>query len=166
MILRTSLRMGSCYCRCLFCPVLSGIVSIWDLSSIRRRISSVIGESFSTASSDSAGLNAEELLAAEFLQHVCFVASLQRCENADKVVGLGRFSRPSTSLGRASGSVFAFRIFLAIVSASSVRLMRDRSEGSDLDIFLVPSRSDMIRVAGPGDHRFGDREIELFGQFR
>ncbi len=27
--------------------------------------------------------------------------------------------------------------------------MRDRSDGSDFDIFLVPSRSDMTRGAGP-----------------
>ena len=27
--------------------------------------------------------------------------------------------------------------------------MRDWSEGSDFDIFLVPSRSDITRVAGP-----------------
>ena len=36
-----------------------------------------------------------------------------------------------------------------MVSASSVRLMRDRSEGSDFDIFFVPSRRLMTRVAGP-----------------
>ena len=53
------------------------------------------------------------------------------------------------SLGSGSGSVLARRIFSAIVSASSVRLMRDWSDGSDFDIFLVPSRSDITRVAGP-----------------
>ena len=36
-----------------------------------------------------------------------------------------------------------------MVSASSVRLMRDMSDGSDFDIFLVPSRRLMTRVAGP-----------------
>src|SRR5205809_8093693 len=61
----------------------------------------------------------------------------------------GRFSSPFSSDGSGSGSVFALRIFCAIVSASSVRLMRELSEASDFDIFLVPSRSDMTRVAGP-----------------
>ena len=46
-------------------------------------------------------------------------------------------------------SDLARRILSAIVSASSVRLIRDCSDGSDLDIFLVPSRSDMTRVASP-----------------
>ena len=49
--------------------------------------------------------------------------------------------------GSGSGSVLARRIFRAIVSRSSVRLMRDWSEASDFDIFLVPSRSDMTRAA-------------------
>ncbi|MNY20504.1 hypothetical protein D3C86_1539850 [compost metagenome] len=57
--------------------------------------------------------------------------------------------RPSTSLGSASGSVFAFLIFFEIASTSSMRLMRDRSEGSDFDIFLVPSFNDITRGAGP-----------------
>ncbi|MNW18052.1 hypothetical protein D3C71_2174540 [compost metagenome] len=34
-------------------------------------------------------------------------------------------------------------------SAVSSREMRDWSDGSDLLIFLVPSRKDMMRVAGP-----------------
>ena len=61
----------------------------------------------------------------------------------------GRPSSPAISLGRASGSVLAFLIFLEIVSASSVRLMRERSEGSDFDIFFDPSRRLMMRAAGP-----------------
>jgi hypothetical protein len=36
-----------------------------------------------------------------------------------------------------------------MVSASSVRLILELSDASDFDIFLVPSRSDMTRVAGP-----------------
>ena len=36
-----------------------------------------------------------------------------------------------------------------MVSASSVKLIRDSSAGSDFDIFLVPSLSDITRVAGP-----------------
>ena len=36
-----------------------------------------------------------------------------------------------------------------MVSASSVRLMRELSDGSDFDIFLVPSRRLITRVAGP-----------------
>ena len=46
-------------------------------------------------------------------------------------------------------SDFARRILRAIVSASSVRLILDCSDGSDFDIFLVPSRKDMTRVASP-----------------
>ena len=61
----------------------------------------------------------------------------------------GRGSRPASSLGSGSGSVFALRIFCAIVSASSVRLMRELSDASDFDIFLVPSRRLITRVAGP-----------------
>ena len=60
-----------------------------------------------------------------------------------------RPSSPSASDGRASGSVRALRSFCAMVSASSVRLIRLWSEGSDFDIFLVPSRRDMTRVAVP-----------------
>ena len=59
----------------------------------------------------------------------------------------GRFSSPAGSDGSGSGSVFARRIFSAMASASSVRLMRDWSDGSDFDIFLVPSRKDMTRAA-------------------
>ena len=36
-----------------------------------------------------------------------------------------------------------------MVSASSVRLIRLASEGSDFDIFFDPSRKDMTRVAAP-----------------
>ena len=61
----------------------------------------------------------------------------------------GRPFSPATSAGSGSGSVLALRIFLATVSASSVKLSRDRSEGSDFDIFLVPSRRLITRVAGP-----------------
>jgi len=43
----------------------------------------------------------------------------------------------------------ARRIFCAIASASSVRLMRDWSLASELLIFLRPSRRLMIRVAAP-----------------
>ena len=51
--------------------------------------------------------------------------------------------------GKRSGSVFAFLIFLAMVSASSVRLMRVMSDSSDFDIFFKPSRKLITRVAGP-----------------
>src|ERR1700732_875741 len=61
----------------------------------------------------------------------------------------GRVSRPFSSDGSGSGSVFALRVFCAMVSASSGRLIRELSDESDFDIFLVPSRSDITRVAGP-----------------
>ncbi len=38
---------------------------------------------------------------------------------------------------------------MAMASASSVRLIRLRSDGSDFDIFLEPSRNDITRVASP-----------------
>ena len=53
-----------------------------------------------------------------------------------------------SSVGSGCGSVLARRTLSAIASAS-VRLMRDGS-GVDFDIFLVPSRNDITRVAGPG----------------
>ena len=43
----------------------------------------------------------------------------------------------------------ALRILAAMASASSVRLMRLWSEGSDLLILAEPSRRDITRVAGP-----------------
>ncbi len=61
----------------------------------------------------------------------------------------GRASNPFSSDGSGSGSVLAFLIFLAMASASSVRLMRVMSDSSDFDIFLVPSRKLITRVAGP-----------------
>ncbi len=60
-----------------------------------------------------------------------------------------RCSSPRASSGSGSGSVLARRIFSAMVSASSVRLMRLWSEESDLLIFLVPSRRLITRAAGP-----------------
>ena len=84
------------------------------------------------------------------LQHVGLADVGERRVDADQIVGL----RPLLELllarsAAARGSVLALRIFWAMVSASSVRLMRDWSDGSDFDIFLVPSRSDITRVAGP-----------------
>ena len=61
----------------------------------------------------------------------------------------GRSASAEKASGSGSGSVRALRIFEAMASASSVRLIRLMSEGSDFDIFLVPSRSDMTRVAAP-----------------
>ncbi len=61
----------------------------------------------------------------------------------------GRPARPATVAGSGSGSVRALRILPAMVSASSVRLIRLMSDGSDFDIFLVPSRRLITRVAVP-----------------
>ena len=66
-----------------------------------------------------------------------------------RLAASGRSCRPSSSDGRASGSVLALRIFLAMVSASSVMVMRDISDGSDLLILFWPLRKDITRVAGP-----------------
>jgi hypothetical protein len=43
----------------------------------------------------------------------------------------------------------ALRIFFAMASASSVRLIRLMSDGSDFDIFFDPSRRLITRVAAP-----------------
>ena len=61
----------------------------------------------------------------------------------------GRPSSPAGSLGNASGSVFARRIFCAMLSASSERLMRELGEGSDLLILALPSRRLITLVAAP-----------------
>src|SRR3546814_2176858 len=61
-----------------------------------------------------------------------------------------RPSSPAASDGSASGSVRALRTFCIIVSASSVRLTRLMSDGSDFDIFADPSRRLMIRAASAG----------------
>src|SRR4029078_10854337 len=61
----------------------------------------------------------------------------------------GLVSSTFTSEGRGSGSVLAFLIFLTMGSASSGRLMRVMSDSFDFDIFLVPSRKFITRVAGP-----------------
>lgn len=61
----------------------------------------------------------------------------------------GRSLSPSRLSGSGSGSVLARLIFCAMASASSVRLMRLASEGSDFDIFFVPSRKLITRVAAP-----------------
>ena len=53
-------------------------------------------------------------------------------------------------MGKGSGSVLAFLTFCMIISASSVRLMRLMSDGSDLLILAEPSRRDMMRAASGG----------------
>ena len=59
-------------------------------------------------------------------QHVVRLVSISAAKIADEVVGLRpALSRPFASEGSGSGSVFALRIFWAMVSASSVRLMRE-----------------------------------------
>ena len=70
-------------------------------------------------------------------------------EEGDEVPRPRRLGERVKAIGSGSGSVLALRILREICSASSVRLMRLASEGSDLDIFFVPSRRDMTRVAGP-----------------
>ena len=58
-------------------------------------------------------------------------------------------SRPLGSDGSMSLSLVARLIFFAMSSAVSSRLMREASDGSDFDIFFVPSLSDMMRAPGP-----------------
>ena len=95
-------------------------------------------------------LEGRELGAAEVASGVLARRLAERGIDADQVVRLGPALEPLRLGGSGSGSVLALRIFLAMASASSVRLMRDMSEGSDLHILLVPSRRLMTRVAGPG----------------
>jgi hypothetical protein len=61
----------------------------------------------------------------------------------------GLASRSSNELGINSESDFAFLILETIISSSSVNKILEKSEGSDLDIFLVPSRKLITRVAFP-----------------
>ena len=56
----------------------------------------------------------------------------------------GRLSSPFSSDGSGSGSVFALRIFWATASASSVRLMRELSEGSDFARINLTDDADAI----------------------
>ena len=72
-------------------------------------------------------LEGRKLRAAKILQHRrALVTSGERRVDADEVFRLGPPARaPSPRDGSGSGSVFALRIFCAIVSASSVRLMRE-----------------------------------------
>ncbi len=92
-----------------------------------RFISAPIGPSFATARSTSAGLEARELRAAEFVQHVGLRRVVgQRRVDADQVVGLR--TRLQTLLARTAAArdrSCALRTFWAMVSASSVRLMRE-----------------------------------------
>ena len=69
----------------------------------------------------------------------------------------GRRVRPRFQ-GTGAGSVRALRIFWAMVSASSVMLIRLMSEGSDFDIFFVPSRRLITSGGHALDDRFGERE--------
>ena len=66
-----------------------------------------------------------KLPAAKLAKHLGFTHALQRRVDADQVVSLGSRGEPFSSLGSGSGSVLALRIFWAMVSASSVRLMRE-----------------------------------------
>ena len=71
-------------------------------------------------------------------------------------------SKPLTSDGSGSGSVFAFLIFLAMVSASSVRLMRVMSDSSDFDIFLRAVAQAHHPRRRTGDQRLGQRKEAAF----
>ena len=70
----------------------------------------------------------------------------------------GRPASPASVSGSGSGSVRALRILSAMASASSVRLIRLMSEGSDFDIFFVPSRKRHHPRRRALDHRLGQRE--------
>ena len=102
-------------------------------------------------------LERAEAVAAMLAQHrgASARSARRRCRPG---CGFGRSARPSTVSGSGSGSVLARRIFSAIVSASSVRLIRLWSDGSDFDIFLVPSRRLITRAARAQDQRLDARE--------
>ena len=90
-----------------------------------RRISAAIGASLATARSASAGLKVENCAPPNSLQHLGLGDVGERRVDADQIVGLGPRLQRLLVAGSGSGSVFALRIFCAIVSASSVRLMRE-----------------------------------------
>ena len=119
-------------------------------SAMSRCISVLIGASFSTANSARAGLNTENSLPPNSASTVFLLYIGQRRINANQIVRLRTFLQFIYRFqASGAGSVLALRIFFAIVSASSVRTIRERSDGSDFDIFFEPSRRDMTRVAGP-----------------
>jgi hypothetical protein len=76
-----------------------------------------------TQSSTSAFLK-RELSAAEFASTSALLRP-ERGIDADQIVGLGAGFQALFLDGSGSGSVLALRIFCAMVSASSVRLMRE-----------------------------------------
>ena len=111
------------------------------------RMRALMADSFSTASSASRFLNS----AKGELRNSASTSARGRSAKAAYIV-----SRLEAS-GRFSGSYqmprmlsdLARWILRAMVAASSVRLMRDMSDASDLLILRVPSRSDITRVASP-----------------
>ena len=70
----------------------------------------------------------------------------------------GRASSPPPRVGSGSGSVFALRIFCAMVSASSVRLMREWSDGIRLRHLLGAVAQRHHARRRPLDQRLGQRE--------
>ena len=99
---------------------------------------------------DQRGLEGRELRAAELARAPRPCSSRRaphRCRRDCRPPVAAR--GPSPRSAAAPDRSWRVRILCAIASASSVRLMRDWSEASDFDIFLVPSRSDITRVAGP-----------------
>src|SRR6266446_4699306 len=99
--------------------------SRWAGSCMRRFISVPIGPSRATARSTSAALKVENCAPPKSCRTSALVLLASAAKMPTRLSASGRFSRPFSSCGRGSGSVLALRTFWAIVSASSVRLMRE-----------------------------------------
>ena len=109
-----------------------------------------IGAIEAISASASAGLNAPKPWPAKRAEHLLDAFAGDRAIDADEISALRAARRaPAGSSGSGSGSVFALRIFCAISSSLSVRLIRLMSDGSDLDIFAWPSRRLITRAPVP-----------------
>ena len=93
-------------------------------------------------------LEGTESLATEFFERLLDRNAGQGCVDLDEVVAS---ARPSSPLAQTAAARIGRRLLdlLGDGVASSVKRMRDISAGSDFDIFLVPSFSDITRMAGP-----------------
>ena len=122
------------------------------------------GASRAISASASAGLNAPKPWPAKRASTCCDVSPVDarhRCRRdcAPRAARRGRRDRRAAARGRSC----ALRIFWAIASSLSVRLIRLMSDGSDLDILALPSRRrhDPRRRAA-ADERLGrDEQLDV-----
>ena len=134
------------------------IPSTWPGSATSRFISAAIGASLATAELDQRVLEAGELPAAELAQHLGLGAARKRGIDADQIVGLGA----GLEAGLLARQRFRIGLRLADLLRDGVGVVGEVDPrivgGSDFDIFLVPSRRLITRVAGPVIKRLRQRK--------